>query len=200
MPIVMPDGIDQTFKAPTYEFVDDLPPAEASADAGIADFETLLANVPFRAGVRGVADTLKPVATGVDKATTCVCSDELNKAETSLIFPDTSGTYPADKLITLQTILMANLANEISGCSPRYNGQGSLVLTGKRNGPLFNALLKEIQSKLMKCPSCYVSKSALYRESGTGATGTFLRVCQNCPARTYVDGLALKRPLKKGQN
>jgi translation initiation factor 2 subunit 3 len=175
LPIVYPDGVDPDFSIQEVDIINDLEGYEAETD----DFDTMVKRVNY-AKVKAKKDLL-PVLTvnsvNGARGNSYISKNELNELVEALTFPN-SLKHPVD----IKHLLVQNIDSELSGASPRFNEEGTLVMNGRIQTSQIKTFVTKFNHKMLRCPSCRNCQSSLGKEEKT----TILRQCHSCPAVTYL--------------
>jgi translation initiation factor 2 subunit 3 len=174
VPIVYPEGTTHSWRAPEYSIVDDL----EHYSAPVADFDSLLEGIDCRTS-RIRRHQLPTLPVNIQHKNSYITATDL-----SAFWLELESKHPASASsavpLDIRAIFIENLHSELAGSQPRYNSEGSLVLDGRYTTAQISAFVTKFVDKLLKCPSCRGTQTALYRSE------SIERVCSTCPATTYL--------------
>jgi len=180
LPVVYPEGVDYDWKPRIYRIVDDLVPYSCEPES----FSELSAHITYRSGRVKKIHYQDPELTNINK-NTYITGKEFSQLVQALSGSGsdtgTASSVPAAERLDLSKVLISNIAQEFGGSSPRFNGEGNLVLNGRFRRDQFSNFLTKFCHKLLKCPSCRSNTTILSKTSGS-----VKRTCLNCPATTYL--------------
>ena len=171
IPIVYPENIDEQWKNGDFTVVNDLPVYQKD----LGNFEDLSGNISSYRSTRIKKEVYPyPDLKIVNKSTNITGSD-LDHLIKALTYNH------VENQVDLKEIMISNISKEFANSSPRFNGDGSLVLDGRFRKDQFMKFIDRFCSKLLKCPSCRSTRCTLTKENTT-----IKRTCQCCPAITFL--------------
>lgn len=98
---------------------------------------------------------------------------------------DTNDEYP--NKIDIKQIFTDNMAREFTNSQPRFNGEGSLVLSGRYRAVKLLDFINIFAMKIFTCPSCRGCKSIVSKTNSL-----ISRKCMVCSVNTYLPSLNLR--------
>jgi translation initiation factor 2 subunit 3 len=171
IPIVYPENVDKQWTSGEFTIVNDLPTYSDKP----SDFEQLSENISTYRSSRIKKETYPYPDVKIVNRNSIISGPELDHLINSLSYSQ------VENQVDLKEIMISNISKEFTKSSPRFNGDGSLVLDGRFRKDQFIKFIERFCSKLLKCPSCRSTRCTLTKENTT-----IKRTCQCCPAVTFL--------------
>jgi translation initiation factor 2 subunit 3 len=178
MPIHYPEDADLAWKPKKYVIEDDLKKLEVPP---LPSLKELLGKITHTKG-RVKRDPL-PVP-NISIINTCSYIHEKEFMKLVAALTHECPGFISNK-IDLKQVLLDNLAVQMANSSPRFNGEGNLVLNGRFKQAKLGQFLKDFESKILTCPSCTSTASVFYRDK----SGVTTRRCTVCNIDTYMTSM-----------
>jgi translation initiation factor 2 beta subunit (eIF-2beta)/eIF-5 len=91
--------------------------------------------------------------------------------------------------VDMKQVLVDNIGIQLANSSPRFNGEGNLTMNGRLKQSRIRQFLKDFESKILTCPSCTSTASAIYRDR----SGVITRRCTVCNIDTFMTSLNMSQ-------
>lgn len=177
LPIVYPDGVQQSWSPPKYQIIDDLIPFTYEPQSFDCLTESLRSVFRQKRIRRETYEY--PNVTKINRSTNILGSD-LQKLVDSMTYTAEADKAGLTNRVDLKQLLISNMANEFPKSDPRFTGEGNLVMDGIFVKDKMVRFVDKFVAKLLLCPSCKGTRSTLTRPAGSSVQ----RHCHNCPSIT----------------
>ena len=174
LPIHYPKDTDLSWKPQIYKIENDLAPIVTPEDP---DLKTMLAKITYTKG-KCKRDPLPVPNISIINMNSYIHEKEFNQLLKAV-------THDAPKIsnkVDMKQVIIDNIAVQLANSSPRFNGEGNLTLSGRFKQSKMRQFLKDFESKILTCPSCTSTASALYRDK----SGVITRHCTVCNIETFM--------------
>jgi translation initiation factor 2 subunit 3 len=180
LPIHYPEDADLSWKPQKYAIQNDLPPIEAPATP---DIKAMLSTIRYTKGACKRDPLPVPNITIIN-----TCSYIHEKEFNQLLAAITHEATVSNK-VDMKQVLIDNIGIQMANSSPRFNGEGNLTMNGRLKQSKIRQFLKDFESKILTCPSCTSTASAIYRDR----SGVITRRCTVCNIDTFMTSLNMSQ-------